>query len=422
MAADLRKTSQFARPRRVVLAFAILFGLVAVAILPGRRHEADALLLARGNDVDASARSYAEQIVHPSFLAQIRARIRPIDGHRLSDDDLRESISAHSVDNAGLVHVTARADSAEGAEALANDVAVAFGVAVKQETQQHEASVRDELRSRVAQRTREISRLRTGGTTTVGSERLLELKAERKALVDQLANASVLGARQSVGPVLVAAPQAALEPLLPSLLRRLFEGLLLGAVVGLAVRRLLGLGERRDRGARRVPVPHEAAAVPSASANLDWQAFDDLKPLTRTARPDPGPAREPAPQPEPESRPRPVVRVMVPPPRPVAQATLSLVADPPLPPADPPVVPDPVPAPVAVLPRPADMLELSELERLVAAHPASDPYLQEERHALLVSLRGYTGLDGVIPTRFHSLVHEFFGDLLRIGPAVGVSG
>ena len=422
VAADLRRTSQFARSRRGVLALAILCGLFALATLPARRYEADALLLARGSNVDELARSYAEQIVHPSFLQAIRPRIRPIDGHRLSDERLRASISARSVDSAGLIHLTARADSAEGAEALASDVAVAFGVAVKQEALQHEASVRDELRVRDAHRTREISRLRTGGTTAVGSERLLELEAERKALVDQLANASVLGARQSVGPVLVAAPQAALEPLLPSLLRRLFEGLLLGAVVGLAVRRLLGLGARRERGAWRAPVPHEAAEAAPTSADLDWQLFDDLKPLTRTARPDPAPTREPAPQPEPESRPQPVVRVMAPPPRPVAQATLSLVADPPLPPADPPVVPERVPAPVAVLPRPADMLELSELERLVAAHPASDPYLQEERHALLVSLRGYTGLDGVIPTRFHSLVYEFFGDLLRIGPAVGVSG
>ncbi|MDX6489666.1 MAG: hypothetical protein QOK13_2281, partial [Gaiellaceae bacterium] len=263
---------------------------------------------------------------------------------------------------------------------------------------------------------------RTGGTTAVGSERLSELEAERKALDDQLAKASVLGARQSVGPVLVAAPRAALEPLLPPLLRRLFEGLLLGAVVGLALRRLLAFGARGERRARRVPVPHEAAAVAPASPDLDWQLFEDLKPVARTARPDPGLARKPAPKPEPESLPQPVVRAMAPPPRPVAHATLSLVADPPLPPADPPVVPEPVPAPVALLPRQADMLELSELERLVAAHPASDPYLQEERHALLVSLRGYTALDGVIPTRFHSLVHESFGDLLRIGSAVGVSG
>jgi len=380
VAADLRKTSRFARSRRVVLALAILFGLVAVATLPARRHDADALLLARGNDVDALARSYAEQIVHPSFLAQIRPRIRPIDGHRLSDEELQASISAHSVDSAGLVHVTARADSAEGAEALANDVAVAFGVAVKQETQQHEASVRDELRARVAQRTREISRLRTGAQSSAGSERLLELEADRTALVDQLANASVVGARQSVAPTLVAPPHAALEPLLPRLVRRLFEGLLLGAVVGLAAVRLRGLVERPQRST-------------SVRPELD-----------------------------PESLPQPVVRVTVPPHRPVAQATLTLVANPPLPPADPPVVPEQGPAPVAILPRAADMLELAELERLVVARPASDPYLQEERRALLVSLRGYTGLDGVIPTRFHSLVHESFGDLLRADSAVGVRG
>ena len=428
VAADLRKTSHFARSRRVVLALAILFGLLAVAILPARRHVADALLLAHGDNVDALARSYAEQIVDPSFLAQIRPRIRPIDGHRLSDEGLRASISAHSVDSAGLVHVTVRADSAKGAEALANDIAVAFGVAVKQEAQQHEASVRDELRLRLDQRTREISRLRKDGkSSAAASEHLLELEAERTALVDQLANASVLGARRSVAPVLVAAPHATLEPLLPRLLRRLFEGLLLGAVLGLAVVRLLGLRARRERGTRRVPVRHAAQAA-SATAGLDWQLLDDLKPLTRTARPEPEPEPEPqlepAPrsEPKPESLPQPVVRVTVPPPRPLAQATLSLVADPPLPPSDPPVIPDPAPAPVAVLPRAADMLELAELERLVIARPASDPFLQEERHALLVSLRGYTGLDGVIPTRFHSLVHESFGDLLSAGSAVGVQG
>jgi hypothetical protein len=68
------------------------------------------------------------------------------------------------------------------------------------------------------------------------------------------------------------------------------------------------------------------------------------------------------------------------------------------------------------------MLQLAELERLVVACPAPDPYLQEERQALLVSLRGYTGLDGAIPPRFHSLVHESFGDLFRAGSAVGVRG
>jgi hypothetical protein len=387
VAADLRKSTHFARSRGVVLALAILFGLLAVAILPARRHVANALLVAHGDNVDALARSYAEQIVDPSFLAQVRPRIRPIDGHRLSDEAVRASISAHSVDSAGLVRLTARAHSAKGAEALANDIAVAFGVAVKQETQQHEASVRDELRLRVAQRAHEISRLRKDGTSSAAaSERLLELEAERKALVDQLANASVLGARQSVAPMLIAPPHAALEPLLPRLLRRLFEGLLFGAVLGLAAVWLRGLAARREAGAGRLAVSSQAAA------------------------------------PEPAALPQPVVHSAVPPPRTVAQATLTLVADPPLPPSDPPVVPDPAPAPVAVLPRVADMLELSELERLVDASPAPDPYLQEERHALLVSLRGYTGLDGVIPARFHPLVHESFGELLSAGSAVGVRG
>ena len=398
MAADLRKTTHFARSRRVVLALAILFGLLAVAILPARRHVANALLVAHGDNVDALARSYAEQIVDPSFLAQVRPRIRPIDGHRLSDEGLRASISAHPVDGVGLVHLTARADSANGAVALANDIAVAFGVAVKQEIQQHEASVRDELRARLDQRTRQISRLRKDGTSSAAaSERLLELEAERTALVDQLAKASVLGARQSVAPTLVAPPHAALEPLLARFLRRLFEGLLLGAVLGLAAVWLVGVAARRDPGTQRLAVPNEAAR--------------------------PEPTSEPDSAAEQVSLQQPVVPSTVPPsPRPVAQATLRLVADPPLPASGPPVVPGPTPAPVAVLPRASGLVELAELERLVVARPASDPYLQEERHALLVSLRGYTGLDGVIPTRFHPLVQESFGDLLTAASAFGVRG
>lgn len=392
MAADPRKISLLTGSRRLVPALAILFGLLAVATLPARRHEADALLLAHGDGVDVLARSYAGQIVHPSFLAQIRPRIRPIDGHRLSDGELRSSISAQSVDSAGLVRVTARAGSAQAAEALANDVAVALSVAVKQEAQQHEAFVRDELRSRAAERAREIARLGAGAgvQSAVVSERLQELQAERTALVERLAHASVLGARQSVGPMLVAAPHAALEPLLPRLVRRLLEGLLLGSLVGFGAVGLLGLRAGRQR-----------------------RTLDDSKPLERRARA--------APESEPESHllPQPVVRA-TPPSPPSAAAPLMLVADPPLPRPAPATTPLPVQAPVAALPRLVHMLELAELERLVVASPAPDPYLQEERQALLVSLRGYAGPDGVIPARFHSIVYESFGDLLGTGAAVGV--
>ncbi|MDQ5820671.1 MAG: hypothetical protein M3540_04440 [Actinomycetota bacterium] len=160
-------------------------------------------------------------------------------------------------------------------------------------------------------------------------------------------------------------------------------------------------------------IQHEPAVALPTSASLDWQLFDDLKPVKRT--PSPEPAREPPP-------PQPVVRATVPVRPSSAPAPLTLVADPPLPP---PALVDSRPAvsaPVAELPRSVDMLELADLERLVVARPASDPYVQEERHALLVSLRGYTELDGVIPTRFHPLVQESFGDLLGGGTAVRVQG
>lgn len=375
MAAYLSKTSVLGRSQWLVVGLATLFSVLAIATLPARRHQADALLVARGDHPDALAHRYSEEIVAPSFLAQIRPRIRAIDGHRLTDHELRDSISTESLEGAGLVRLTARADSARGAEALANDVAVAFGIAAKQEAEQHEALVGDELRSRVAQRTAELARLLTRGQA-IPAERVQELQAERAALVDQLARAAVLGARQSVAPMLVAAPHATLESLLPRVIRRLLEGLLFGAAAGLAVVSLLGLRSRRER---RVP-----AEAPVATAIES----------------------------KPGSLPRPV--------RPAPP--LVLVADPRAPLNAPEPAPPPVEATVAALPGAVDTLALDELERLVAAHPASDRYLQEERHALLVSLRSYTGVDGLIPRRFHSLVYEAFGDLLASGSAVGAQG
>ncbi|MEP6978365.1 MAG: hypothetical protein ABI948_09970, partial [Thermoleophilia bacterium] len=128
----LRPTLLRLRPRTLVLALALVVTVAALATIPPRRHQAEALLLVRGDHVDQLANSYSGRIVDRGFLASIRARIRPIDGHRLTESELGSAISAQSVNGAGIVRLTARAKSARGAEALANDVAVAFAVAVKQ--------------------------------------------------------------------------------------------------------------------------------------------------------------------------------------------------------------------------------------------------------------------------------------------------
>jgi hypothetical protein len=57
-------------------------------------------------------------------------------------------------------------------------------------------------------------------------------------------------------------------------------------------------------------------------------------------------------------------------------------------------------------------LQLWELERLVAERPDPDPFVQEEREALLYTLRPYVGVDGTIPGEFRGLVVEAFGSLL----------
>jgi hypothetical protein len=58
------------------------------------------------------------------------------------------------------------------------------------------------------------------------------------------------------------------------------------------------------------------------------------------------------------------------------------------------------------------MPRLWELERLVAEHPDGDVFVQEEREALVYTLRPYAESDGTLPEDFRGLVEDAFGPLL----------
>jgi hypothetical protein len=53
---------------------------------------------------------------------------------------------------------------------------------------------------------------------------------------------------------------------------------------------------------------------------------------------------------------------------------------------------------------------LFELERLVAARPHPDPYVQAEREAVLFHLRSYASSDGTIPAEFQALARDSFAE------------
>jgi hypothetical protein len=110
------------------------------------------------------------------------------------------------------------------------------------------------------------------------------------------------------------------------------------------------------------PAPEPPAAQPPA-------AQPPAPEPARPPEPEPEPARPPEPEPEPEREP--------------ASA----------------------PAPHGAVPT------IEELERLVEARPDPDPYVQEERRALLYHLREYADIDGTIPESFVPLVDEILEDL-----------
>ena len=56
--------------------------------------------------------------------------------------------------------------------------------------------------------------------------------------------------------------------------------------------------------------------------------------------------------------------------------------------------------------------KLWELETLVRTHPDPDVYVQEEREALVYTLRAYAEADGTLSPEFLGLVEETFGPLL----------
>jgi O-antigen ligase/uncharacterized protein (DUF3084 family) len=146
-------------------------------------------------------------------------------------------------------------------------------------------------------------------------------------------------------------------------------------------RREQGLVERLEAvAARERAIARHAAELAERERSPERE-----RPATVAPPQPPAPTRAEA---EPELEPPPAARIAEPP------------SAPPLPPRE----PTPVPTRLA-------RVRLWELERFVAEHPHPDPYVREERQALLFHLRDHASVDGSIPERFRPLLEDAFGDL-----------
>lgn len=192
---------------------------------------------------EALAETYAALLADRGFVDAISGRVRPLDGHRRSPRELREALSAEAVPGAELVRLRAEGPSPQDARDLANDVANAFVISIRQETQQHAAQVHDDLRARLNR----IGRLLKKRDDP-------DLVAERAALVRQDARLTLVAAEQSLVVTASRPASASTDPIRPQPLLSLLAGLLLGLVagVGLAWLRAVLLPERAAAARERI--------------------------------------------------------------------------------------------------------------------------------------------------------------------------
>lgn len=229
----------------------LLLALLSVR-LTDRTYEATAPLVVHpapgtdGQPLDspqALAETYAALLVDPGFLIAVSGRVRPLDGHRRSAHELRDAIRAEAVPGAELVLLRAEGPSPQDARDLANDVANAFVISIRQETQQHAAQVHDDLRARLNR----IGRLLRKRDDP-------DLVAERVALVQQDARLTLVAAEQSLVVTASRPASASSDPIRPQPLLSVLAGLLLGLVcgVGLAWIRAVLLPERAAAARERI--------------------------------------------------------------------------------------------------------------------------------------------------------------------------
>jgi hypothetical protein len=133
------------------------------------------------------------------------------------------------------------------------------------------------------------------------------------------------------------------------------------------------------------------------------------EPEPEAVEPEPEPEPEPDPEPEPELEPEPVVLAAVPEPEPEPEPEPK---------------PEPEPEPEVVVPLVQREItprswNIWDLERIATETHGRDALRDDERAALILSLRQFADPSGEVPIEFDALVRDAFGNDLADLPAQG---
>lgn len=228
----------------LLLGASLAVGLALALVAASRAHdvfEATATLhihAAPGRSADAqtAARTDAALLVDRDFLTQIAPRVRPVNGHRLGVDALRDRLSARAFPGTVLVQLKAEGPTADSASGLAGDVATAFVVFERQDALQRSASVQDEFRAQLGLLNKRIAdvRRKAAGSSTAAEE-LVALQAQRARLIGQQQQAVAGAAEQTLGVTMPAPPTATTHPVRPDRGLYAAAGLLLGLLAGIGL-------------------------------------------------------------------------------------------------------------------------------------------------------------------------------------------
>jgi capsular polysaccharide biosynthesis protein/Mrp family chromosome partitioning ATPase len=222
-----------------IIAVSIVVGLALAALatsLSAKVYESTALLeTGVGGQVparrtfdqqqagEALARSYATTLDSQGFLARIAPDVA---GGSLSAGELASRVDASLVADTSLVSLTATGHSPTAAHDLAAEVAAAFTAALRTDARASVEAQSTDLRRRIAAVDAEIAR-------TASSDALAPLTEARTGLTRQLADVIVSGG--TVGIALTSPPDTPTSPIKPRPVLNAVAGVLLGALVGIAL-------------------------------------------------------------------------------------------------------------------------------------------------------------------------------------------
>jgi Mrp family chromosome partitioning ATPase len=184
------------------------------------------------NANQALAQNYATLLVSPGFLRTIQPTV---EGGKLSVEELQSRLSASALPQSALVQLNANGSSTDEAETIAQQVISGFLRQLQSQAKVRTSQLTTQMNETIASVSSEISKLSSQPSSPTTDEQIASLKAQRGALTAQEAQLAASGVAQGQSATESAAPEASSTPISPKKSLNILAGLILGALLGVAL-------------------------------------------------------------------------------------------------------------------------------------------------------------------------------------------